>query len=67
MRIGGGAATIRQYLRAGLIDELHLGFRPVLLGSGENLFAGLNMATLGYRCTKHVCSEHAIHVVLTKQ
>src|SRR5215831_17083526 len=48
VRIGGGVATIRQYLRAGLIDDLHLAFRPILLGSGENLFAGLDMTALGY-------------------
>ena len=67
VRIGGGVATIQQYLRAMLIDELHLAFRPVLLGSGENLFDGIDMATLGYRCTEHVCSAHAMHVILTKQ
>ncbi len=66
VRIGGGAATIRQYLQAKLIDELHLVFRPVLMGSGENLFAGLNLAELGYRCTQHVSSELAMHVVLTR-
>ncbi len=66
VRIGGGAETIRQYLRARLIDELHLVFRPVLLGSGENLFAGLNMTELGYRCSQHVSTESAMHVVLTK-
>ena len=67
VRIGGGVATIQQYLRAMLIDELHLAFRPVLLGSGENLFDGIDMATLGYRCTEHVSSAHALHVILTKQ
>jgi len=66
VRIGGGVATIRQYLEAGLIDELHLAFRPVLMGAGENLFAGLDMAAQGFRCTRHVCSEHAMHVLLTK-
>ena len=66
VRIGGGASTIRQYLRARLIDELHLAFRPVLLGSGENLFAGMDLAALGYRCTQHVSTELAMHVVLTK-
>lgn len=67
IRIGGGAETIRQYLRAGLIDELHLAVRPILLGSGENLFAGLDLASLGYRCTEHVSTEHAMHVVVKKQ
>lgn len=67
VRIGGGVATVQQYLRAGLIDELHLAFRPILLGSGENLFAGLDLTQLGYRCTEHVCTELAMHVRLTKQ
>lgn len=67
VRIGGGTATVRQYLRARLVDELHLAFRPILMGSGENLFAGLNLAELGYRCTEHVSTELALHVVLKKQ
>src|SRR5436309_11157536 len=66
VRIGGGVATIQQYLRAGLIDEMHLAFRPILLGSGENLFAGLDLPKLGYRCTEHVATELAVHVVLRK-
>ena len=64
VRIGGGIATIQQYLRARLIDELHLAFRPILMGSGENLFAGINLAELGYRCAAHVSTELAMHVVL---
>ncbi|HVH88032.1 MAG TPA: dihydrofolate reductase family protein, partial [Terriglobales bacterium] len=67
VRIGGGVATIKQYLRAKLIDELHLAFRPILMGSGENLFAGINMPALGYRCTENTSTELATHVVLTKQ
>jgi dihydrofolate reductase len=67
VRIGGGVATIQQYLRAGLIDELHLAFRPILMGSGENLFAGIDMPALGFGCTEHVSTEHAMHVVLKKQ
>ena len=67
VRIGGGIATIQQYLRARLIDELHLAFRPILIGSGENLFAGVDLSALGYRCTEHVSTELAMHVVLTKQ
>jgi dihydrofolate reductase len=67
VRIGGGVATIQQYLRAGLIDELHLAFSPILMGSGENLFAGINMAALGYQPTEHIATEHAMHVVLQKQ
>lgn len=66
VRIGGGVATIRQYLKVGLIDELHLVFRPIVMGSGENLFAGIDMAGLGYRCSEHVASEHATHVVLRR-
>lgn len=67
IRVGGGAATIRQYLRAGLIDELHIAIAPVLLGSGEPLFSGINLTQLGYRCTEHVAAPHATHVVITKQ
>ena len=66
VRIGGGVATIQQYLRARLIDELHLAFRPILMGSGENLFAGLDLTELGYRCTEHVSTELAKHVLLKK-
>ena len=65
--VGGGVATIRQYLRAGLVDEMHLAICPVLLGSGEHLFANIDTASLGYRCTEHVPTQNATHVVLTKQ
>ncbi|HMH80048.1 MAG TPA: dihydrofolate reductase family protein, partial [Candidatus Acidoferrum sp.] len=65
VRIGGGVATIRQYVQAGLIDELHLASRPILLGSGENLFAGIDMPALGYQCATHVSSGLATHVVVT--
>ncbi len=64
VRIGGGASTIRQYLREGLIDELHLALSPVLLGRGESLFEGMDGRALGYRC---VAGEKATHVVLAKQ
>ena len=67
VRIGGGVATIQQYLRARLIDEVHLAFCPILLGSGENLFSGIDMTALGYKCTEHVSTEHAMHVVMTKE
>ncbi|CAN5473417.1 dihydrofolate reductase family protein [soil metagenome] len=67
VRVGGGAATIRQYLRAGLIDELHMAQSPVLLGSGEPLFTGIDLLALGYECTERVSTEHATHLVLTKQ
>jgi len=66
VRIGGGVATVRQYVTAGLVDELHLVVRPILMGSGENLFAGIDMAELGYRCTEHVSTDLAMHVKLTK-
>jgi dihydrofolate reductase len=64
--IGGGVATIRQYLRAGLIDEMYLAISPVLLGTGEQFFANIDTASLGYRCTEHVSTQNATHVVLTK-
>ena len=66
VRIGGGVATIQQYLRARLIDELHLAFRPIFMGSGENLFSGLDLAELGYRCTEHVSTKLAMHLLLKK-
>jgi dihydrofolate reductase len=67
VRLGGGVATIRQYLLAGLIDEMHLAIPPVLLGSGENLLAGIDARKLGYQFTEHVPTPYATHVVLTKQ
>jgi dihydrofolate reductase len=66
VRIGGGAATVRQYLSAGLIDELHIPVSPVLLGSGEPLFTGLDMKALGYECTEYVPSQRAAHMVFRK-
>ena len=66
VRLGGGTATIRQYLQAGLIDQLHIAISPVVLGSGESLFAGFDLMKLGYKCTEHVTSPAAMHVVLTK-
>ena len=66
VRLGGGVATIRQYLQAALIDEMHLAISPVLLGSGEHLFAGIDTAKLGYRCAEHVATANATHVVLTR-
>lgn len=67
VRIGGGAHTIQQYLRAGLIDEIHFAISPVVLGEGERLFEGLNMRALGYECVQFVASEKATHVVLRRQ
>lgn len=66
VRIGGGPQTIQQFLRAGLIDELHIAVSPVLLGSGERLFDGVDMTALGYQCVEHVPTENATHVVLRK-
>jgi dihydrofolate reductase len=66
VRLGGGVATVRQYLEAGLIDELHLAIAPVLLGRGEHLLAGIDTVKLGYECREHAASEHACHVVLSK-
>ena len=54
VRLGGGASTIRQYLTAGLVDEMHLAVAPVLLGSGEHLLGGIDLPKLGYRVTEHV-------------
>ena len=66
IRIGGGVETVRQYLRAQLIDEMHLAISPVILGSGEHLLHGLDLPALGYRVTEHVASDAATHVVLTR-
>ncbi len=66
VRVGGGPATIRQYLREGLVDEMHLAIAPVLLGAGEPLLPGLDLRSLGYTCTRHVASERATHVILEK-
>ena len=67
VRLGGGVATVREYLQAGLIDELHLAVRPVLLGSGENLLHGLDLHALGYECARSVAGERATHVFLRKR
>ena len=67
VRLGGGVSTVRQYLRAGLIDELHLAIRPVLLGDGEQLLHGIDMRSLGYECVKFVSGERAAHVFLRKR
>jgi len=66
VRLGGGVASVRQYLRARLIDELHLALRPVLLGSGEHLLRDINLRALGYECAKHLAGERALHVFLRK-
>jgi dihydrofolate reductase len=66
VRIGGGAATIRQYLQARLVDEMHFVVSPVLLGSGEPLLAGLDLLSLGYRVAEHAMSNSAMHVRLER-
>ena len=66
VRIGGGAATIRQYLQAGLIDDMHFVIPPTLLGRGEALLAGIDLPKLGYRVGEHVQTAKATHVVLVK-
>jgi dihydrofolate reductase len=67
VRLGGGVSTVRQYLRERLVDELHLAVRPVLLGSGENLFSGIDMHALGYECAKNIAGERALHVFLRRR
>ena len=67
VQIGGGVSTIRQYLEARVIDEMHLAISPRLLGSGEHLLYGIDLTALGYECTTHVPSEAATHVVLTRR
>jgi dihydrofolate reductase len=65
--LGGGVETIRQYLRAQLVDEMHLAVTPILLGSGESLLSGLDLVALGYDVTEQVMSETTMHVVLTRR
>jgi dihydrofolate reductase len=67
VRLGGGVSTIRQYLRAGLIDELHLAIRPVLLGEGEHFWHDIDLPSLNYECIEHVAGERAMHVFLRKR
>jgi dihydrofolate reductase len=67
VRLGGGVNVIQQYLRQRLIDEMHVAISPVLLGSGERLFEGIDLPALGYACTKHEASALATHVILARQ
>jgi len=67
VRLGGGVATIRQYLRAGLVDEMHLAMSPILLGSGESLLEGMDAAKLGYQCTQQVSTATVTHFIITKR
>ena len=66
VKIGGGVETLRQYLRAGLIDELQLALSPVVLGQGEAVFAGIDLPALGYSVIEHTATEHATHIVLSR-
>jgi dihydrofolate reductase len=66
VRLGGGVSTIRQYLEAKLIDEMHIAISPLLLGSGEALFSGIDLPALGYRVSEHVTTPNATHVVFTR-
>ena len=66
VRIGGGVASIRQYLAAGLIDEMHLAVSPVLLGTGEHLLSGINLHTHGFTCAERVATDRAMHVFLKR-
>jgi dihydrofolate reductase len=67
VRLGGGVATVREYLVAGLVDDMHLAISPVLLGSGEHLLAGIDLPRLGYHRTEHVPTPNATHVVVTRK
>jgi dihydrofolate reductase len=66
IRLGGGVSTIRQYLSAGLIDDMHLAIAPVLLGGGEHLLAGIDLPSLGYRCAEYVTSQKVTHIVISR-
>ena len=66
IRLGGGVETIRQYLRAGLVDDMHLATSPIILGAGEHLLSGLDLVSLGYRVSEHRPTEAALHVVITR-
>lgn len=67
VRLGGGVSTVHQYLRAGLVDRLHLAVANKLLGRGENLFAGMDLPSLGYQCMERVSGENAVHLILEKE
>jgi dihydrofolate reductase len=67
VRVGGGVATVRQYLRAGLVDEIHFAISPVLLGSGEALLEGIDLKALGFEPVRHATTEKAMHLLLKKR
>lgn len=66
VKIGGGVATVKQYVQAGCVDEIHLAFAPIALGKGESLFSGMDLRALGYRTVEHVATDRATHIVLAK-
>jgi dihydrofolate reductase len=66
VRIGGGVSTIRQYLTAGHIDEMHLAFSPIVLGEGEHLFSGIHLPNLGFKVVQSTAGEQATHVILKR-
>lgn len=66
VRIGGGANVIKQYLKEKLIDEMHIAISPILLGSGQNLFSGINLTSLGYKCMEQTATENATHLIIKK-
>jgi dihydrofolate reductase len=66
VKIGGGVSTVRQYLRAGLVDELHFAIAPIVLGRGEAMFEGIDLPGLGFRVTEHIATEFATHLVLAR-
>lgn len=67
IRLGGGVSTIRQYLEAGMVDEMHFAISPLLLGSGEHLLAGIDLPSLGYERTEYATTANAMHVVIAKR
>jgi dihydrofolate reductase len=67
IQLGGGVSTVRAYLQARLIDEMHFAIAPILLGSGEHLFAGIDVLALGYECAEHTATSAATHVVLRRR
>lgn len=66
VRLGGGVSTIKQYLEAKLINEMHIVISPVLLGSGENLFSSIDLVSLGYKCSDYVTTENATHIIMQR-
>lgn len=67
IRLGGGVDTVRQYLKESLVDEMHLALSPIVLGKGENLFAGLDLPLLGYEVVEHKKTDAATHIVIAKK